>query len=157
MNVREDRYKIHYMFTDRVLSYVASVKIALKLGYSPTSQALVIACEGGYTQTIELLLNQSHVDPTYRNSFCLRAACKLGYTDIVNLLLNDKRASPASEDSYCLLIAVTDRWIDIVHLLLDDGRVHPSSYGNYMVELARHNGDDEIVRMLTQATSNSLA
>jgi ankyrin repeat protein len=108
------------------------------------------SCNNGYTDVVELLLQDKRVDPSVRNNYAIRWASKYGHTDVVELLLQDKRVDPSDGDNEAILYASEKGHTEIVRMLLKDSRVDPSDWDNSAILYASKNGHTEIVKLLLQ-------
>lgn len=98
------------------------VKVSERLDNLP----LLAACEGGHSKIVRLLLNDSRIDPTYKNYLAMKLASKSGYLEIVKMLLSDDRVDPKTAGKLAGRKAHSYGYDDIVTHLLLDPRVNPS-------------------------------
>ena len=63
---------------------------------------LRIACDLGFVDFVEFLLNDYRVSPVDIDQYAIRAASRAGHTNVVALLLKDKRVKPESLDNYSI-------------------------------------------------------
>ncbi|KEI34910.1 hypothetical protein FRA_44c12070 [Francisella sp. W12-1067] len=124
------------------------------------SELLYVACQGGHTDIVNLLL-QNNANPnqlTPDGSSPLHVACEQGYTEIVNLLLQNN-ANPAklkADSSSPLYIACEQGYIEIVNLLLQNN-ANPNKFkadGSSPLYIACEQGYTEIVNLLLQNNAN---
>ncbi|KTD11749.1 Ankyrin repeat protein [Legionella gratiana] len=112
----------------KLIDYVRSnnfneVKNRLSKNYfedKEINEAFQEACSLGYSNLVELFLNDNRVDPTspsiqaieysfspsITDSFGLQQACYNGHVDTVDLLLKDRRSDPSSGDYRCIKLIV---------------------------------------------------
>jgi ankyrin repeat protein len=72
-------------------------------------------------EIVELLLEDSRVDPSIHHNTAVRFASKKGFVGIVRILLNDARVNPSDLDNAALIHAVDSGNIEIVRMLLKYG------------------------------------
>jgi len=80
-----------------------SVKELIQKGVDPSvnnNVVLVWASYFGYSDIVELLLNDSRVDPSDKHNEALKVAIRKGHINIVKLLLNDSRIDLSDLDKY---------------------------------------------------------
>ena len=82
---------------------------------------------------VELLLEDSRIDPSKPDSSSLIIASENGNIDIVELLLQDPRVDPDAKNGLALKLAVVNMNDEVVDLLLRDGRANPTYNGNELV------------------------
>ncbi|KAJ3312474.1 hypothetical protein HDV04_003074 [Boothiomyces sp. JEL0838] len=113
------------------------------------------AARNGHLDIVKLLLKDIRVDPSTRFNYALRMACEQGYTEIVECLLQDERVSSNAgiKGNYCLLAACKKNFTKIAQLLLTKGKVDPTIPENAGLRIAKSNGYDEIVKLLTSYTT----
>jgi ankyrin repeat protein len=105
---------------------ITKVKEALENGADPTiddNYALRWACLYGYSELVELLLQDGRADPTVHGNISIMWACENGHIDVVKLLLEDGRADPTVTYNYPIRKASEQGNIHVITLLLQDGRV----------------------------------
>jgi ankyrin repeat protein len=110
--------------------------------------AFEYSCCFGYLEIVELLLNDSRVDPSDDNNQAIRKACCFGHYKIVELLLNDSRVDPSANYNEAIRKACCYGYFEIVKILLNDSRVDPSDDDNQAIRKACCYGDYEIVKLL---------
>ncbi|WP_052251857.1 ankyrin repeat domain-containing protein [Allofrancisella guangzhouensis] len=124
------------------------------------SELLYVACQGGHTDVVNLLL-QNNANPnqlTPDGSSPLHVACEHGYTDIVNLLLqnNVNPNQPKTDKSSPLYIACEQGYTEIVNLLLQNN-ANPNKLktdGSSPLYIACEQGYAEIVNLLLTHNAN---
>jgi hypothetical protein len=71
---------------------------------------------------VEMLLQDSRVDPSAEDNQALIAACEGRNVEVVKLLLGDPRVDPSD----AIRFAIADGHLEVVKLLLADSRVDPN-------------------------------
>jgi len=106
--------------------YMDSVKCLLTIPLiDPTwynTDCLDRASKNGHADIVQILLNDTRVDPNKSNT--LDIACAWGRTDVVRVLLNDPRVTFPDSNLSLLCIPCRDEYIDILRMLLDDPRIN---------------------------------
>jgi hypothetical protein len=74
-------------------------------------------------QSVELLLNNPTVNPSFKNNEAIGLAAEHGFKSIFLLLLDDPRVNPADFDNWAIIYASRNGHFDIVQILLNDSRV----------------------------------
>jgi ankyrin repeat protein len=67
--------------------------------------------------TMEYLLQDDRVDPSYNDNYAIEWASLKGYVDTAKLLLQDERVNPTVDDDYAIISASENGQTDIVNLL----------------------------------------
>jgi ankyrin repeat protein len=135
---------------------VAQVKLLLLSDSIDLIDDNPISCASsrGFTEIVQLLLNDGRADPTDDSNYALYIASKNGHIEVVRLLLQwssgTKRVDPTADDNCAIRIASENGHIEIVLLLLQDPRVDPSADGNQAIRYASENGHVEVVRLLLE-------
>jgi ankyrin repeat protein len=122
--------------------------------YSPIHTAFLTACEKGYAEIVQLLLEDGRMDPSTYNNSAIISAVQKGQIEIVRLLLQDPRVDPSARTNFAF------RWVcenghteghtEIVRILLADPRVDPIAADNYAFVRACAYERIETVRLLLQ-------
>jgi hypothetical protein len=116
------------------------------------------ASENGYTEIVELLLNDSRVDPSAEDNQAIKLACKFKKIEIVKLLLEDSRVDPSvTDDPYHHPLIVSQVMFhrkEIVELLANHPKVS-KAHINWAVRVAYKEefNDVEIVQLLIKHPS----
>lgn len=120
----------------------------------PVSSTFGRVCVLGYTQIIRRLLLDNRIDPSFNDSFSIKAACENGHDEIVQLLLEDdrmdersKRADPAAIKNSPIELAAMGGHIKCVQLLLQDPRIRSGEKYNNAVHVSVEKGYLELVRL----------
>ena len=110
---------------------------------------LVYAMENNYTDIIESLIRNTHIDPTIRNNCIFKFMSKRGRTDTIEFLLWDWDNQIDSDTVSCgLVLAAEYGHADIVRLLLADDRCDPSWNYNEAIEIAAEYNHTETIKIL---------
>ncbi|MEM3858015.1 MAG: ankyrin repeat domain-containing protein [Candidatus Micrarchaeaceae archaeon] len=139
------------------------------------NDALINACENGYTDIFDILINIPDVDPSVNNNVCLEQVSLNGNLDIFYKLISDKRVSvsdnmfinacsnghyeiaktllnyninPASNDQQALISASKNGHIDVVKLLLSLPEIDPSKQDQSALNMASIYGHYDVVKIL---------
>jgi len=107
------------------------------------NKLLQCACSRGYTEIVELILENKSVNPADQDNILIRLACQHGYANIMRILLADFRVDPAVDNN--ILIRIAMKYPEIVKMLLTDPRVNPT---NKLFRDACRFGYAETVRVL---------
>lgn len=131
---------------------VAQVKLLLLSDSIDLIDGNPISCASsrGFTEIVQLLLNDGRADPTDDSNYALYIASKNDHVDVVRLLLQDPRVDPSADDNCAIRIASENGHVDVVRLLLEDPRVDPSADDNQAIRYASENGHIEVVRLLLE-------
>jgi ankyrin repeat protein len=118
------------------------------------SQACLTTMDGKlaeYIEVVRILLEDTRVDPTWAESFCLIAASELGdNNEILQLLLADGRADPNADYGEPFIRACAEGRAKMVALFLNDPRMVPwSKEGEALISAAR-NGQANVVKLLLE-------
>lgn len=105
---------------------------------------LEIAATNGYTEIVELLLNDKRVKP-YASAFI--GACANGHLDIIKLLIKYK-INPAIENNEGLIVAVQNGHEKTVEYLMNDHRVDSSAQHWEALKIANQKGYAKITQLL---------
>jgi ankyrin repeat protein len=92
---------------------------------SKESCPLTVAVINGNLDIVDMLLNDSKIDPGKNESIIL--ASQHNYLNILNRLLQDHRVDPSIRDNYSIEIAAQNGHLSIVERLLHDPRVDVSN------------------------------
>jgi ankyrin repeat protein len=79
---------------------------------------------------VNLLLNNSSVDPSDQNNKAIKEASRLGHAEIVEALLKDQRVNPTAENNEAIILAVFNGNLETVTLLLRNPIVRATVYKN---------------------------
>ncbi len=88
------------------------------------NHGLYIACNAGHADVVEVLLEDSRVDPNHRGAFV--EACCEGNDEVVKVLLADPRTDPTSEHAYYTKTVYKRKYMKVMKLLLADPRINPN-------------------------------
>lgn len=80
-------------------------------------EMFIESCIAGDIISVQLLLNDSQVDPTAGNNSAIRWASLIGYYEVVKILLQDGRVNPSDCDHSALHWAKQKQHWDIIRLL----------------------------------------
>ena len=97
---------------------------------------------------MELLLQDTGVDPAADDNCAIRLASENGHTSVVELLLQDTRVDPAAADNNAIQLASRNGHTSVVQLLLEDTRVDPAADDNYAIRRASKNGHLDVLRLM---------
>lgn len=109
-----------------------------------------LACQGGSSSIVEMLLNDPRADPTIANNYCIQEACRRGHSEIVKMLLRYPRVDPTVDNNYCIKEACRKGYLELVKILLGDPRIDPTVDNNYCIKEAHRTGYLEIVKILLE-------
>jgi len=110
------------------------------------NEAMKVACKMGREEIVEILLQDSRVNPTVG----IRNAVYYGNMKLFELLYNDKRTDPSEGKNSPIRIACMTRRIEFIEILLKDSRVDPSDCDNEALIYAIKNDNNEIALQLLQ-------
>jgi hypothetical protein len=96
-----------------------------------------LACENGWINIVNYLLECPRVNPGVVDNICIRSAALSGHLDVVKKLLADPRVNPAAYNNHAIQCAVLGDNIEIVKLLIADPRVNPAANDNYAYKKAK--------------------
>jgi ankyrin repeat protein len=125
--------------------------LLIEAGYDPTldnNKPIILATMAGYTNMVNLLLNNPEVNPTINDNVIIIIASYYGYYDIVSLLLKDIRIDPSAGNNMSIINACIENHPKVVKLLLEDSRVDPSDQDNIAIINTTKEGFLEIVTLL---------
>ncbi|KAJ3253176.1 hypothetical protein HK103_000817 [Boothiomyces macroporosus] len=111
--------------------------------------SLTVAAELGYDRIVDLILNETRLDPSLNGQLLLRKACSKGHLQVVERLLQDKRVDPSVFNNLPLRLA-SHGHVDVVKVLMSDYRTNPADDDNYALRTACKNGFASIVKLLLQ-------
>ncbi len=83
----------------------------------------VCLLKNGHIEVVNILLEDSRVDPSAKDNYASRWASYYGHIEVVNRLLEDPRVDPSAVDNYAIRLASINGHIEIVKRLLEDSRV----------------------------------
>jgi hypothetical protein len=112
------------------------------------NQAIVAACQLGYTKIVRLLLGYPEVDPSVDDNRPLRDACLHGFVEILQMLLKDDRVNPSVGEGLALQNACYQGHHQIVKMLMGDKRMDPSARRNRAICIALVSKEHRIVELL---------
>jgi len=92
--------------------------------------------KNGHSSIVDLLLQDSRVDPAADNNFSIRWASENGHSSVAGLLLQDSRVDPTASDNYAIKRASENGHSSVVKLLLQDSRVDPAADNNLAIRFA---------------------
>lgn len=95
---------------------------------------------------LELLLEDTLVDPSVAENYCIKKASDLGRAQLVQILLRDRRVDPAVAGNFPIYKAALNGHEETVKVLLVDDRVDP---GN-VINSTAVNGNLAITQLLLQ-------
>jgi len=81
------------------------------------NQAIQWTSSWGYTEVVQLLLQDRRVDPSAGNNSSIQWASRYGYTGIVRLLLQDRRVDPSDGNNWSIRGASQKGHLEVVELL----------------------------------------
>jgi ankyrin repeat protein len=104
------------------------------------------ACHRGYCKLVEILLQNSRIDPSSLDNLAIQLAIQENHIETVKLLLLDTRIDPSSSDNFCLRISSISGYYEILELLLDHPKINPKNIST--IQLASQEGHIDIVKLL---------
>ena len=109
---------------------------------------LEIASEKGFSDIVNLLLNDKRIMPNHKN-FPLLLSSTNGHIEVVKLLLEDNRVDPSIDRNFVIQKALESNQYDIIGLLWNDQRVKktlqkdlPELYDLFMKEKIKYKMKD---------------
>lgn len=114
----------------------------------PDNEMLLIGCEYGHTEIVDLLLRSTRLDPSENSDQALVVACINENIDCVRRLLEDHRVSPNTRNDLCFRRACSTNSDELIELLLLDSRVNPAARDNDALIEACSSGNVNIVNRL---------
>lgn len=99
----------------------------INLSVSDIEPLFRLATSGNHPRVVELLLQDTRVDPSFKNKAIAMAAARAGYVKIVKILLKDKQIDPAGDSQLSLKTAIQYGHVKIVRLLLRHKKVETTS------------------------------
>ncbi|KAJ3007511.1 UNVERIFIED_CONTAM: hypothetical protein HDU68_003473 [Siphonaria sp. JEL0065] len=109
------------------------------------------ACQQGFINIVQTLLEDGRVDPSYEQNKCLFLASQFGHVDVVKALLLDYRVDPGVQggnNNGPIKIACQKGQTQVVELLLADARVNPSAGTDICIRSASLHGHVGVVLLL---------
>ena len=113
-------------------------------------RALGVACSAGNHEIVELLLEDTRIDPSGNNNEAIIYASYGGHFKVVELLLQYSRVDPSANNNYAIRFASTRGYLEIVELLLRDQRVDPTEADNHAIRWTSRNGHSRVVEILLE-------
>ncbi|KAJ3026337.1 UNVERIFIED_CONTAM: hypothetical protein HDU68_005841 [Siphonaria sp. JEL0065] len=98
--------------------------------------------------TLQLLLQDTRIDPSECGNLAIRYASGQDYTEIVCRLLADPRVNPSDCGNDAIQVSSRSGYAEVVRMLLTDPRVDPASDNNHAIREASCRGHAEVVRLL---------
>jgi len=98
--------------------------------------------------TIQLLLQDTTINPAFDDQITLTKAIECGRIEIVTLLLNNSQIDPTASDNLALRKAAEYNRLSIVNRLLKCKDVDPAACDNEAIRLAARYGNFDVVRRL---------
>lgn len=95
------------------------------------------ACENGWNNIVNYLLESPKVIPSVMDNVCIRSASSQGHLDVVQKLLADPRVNPAAFNNHAIQCAVLGDHIEVIKALIADPRVNPAANDNYAYKKAK--------------------
>ncbi|KAJ4381978.1 hypothetical protein N0V85_008601 [Neurospora sp. IMI 360204] len=153
--------KGHIDVVHRLLEAGAVVNRVINNPRFPPCTALQAACEGGYDNIVELLLN-NNADPDAGGGLFrhpIVAAARFGYADILSMLINkgaNVNVKGGSSNESPLIFAATSLYVDSVIELINRGAdIHyADDDGDIALVAAALFGDADLVTQLLKRGSN---
>lgn len=111
--------------------------------------SLILAAESGCTDSLNLLLNDKRVNPTYHQiNHAFSLACSNGFLIPMEILLKIKEINPNYRNNYALLNSSAKNFADSLEKLLSFSSVNPSFNNNEALILAAENGSTDTLKLL---------
>ncbi|KAJ3319707.1 hypothetical protein HDV06_006123 [Boothiomyces sp. JEL0866] len=138
--------EMHYEFRQWISNgHMNTIRYALDNWYTPDSIDFENACREGSLQAVNILIDDTRVDPVAINNLPFIKAAKFGHVEIVERLLQDPRINPSDKDNEALIEATIADHPKVVELLLKDGRVDKQ----VAFATAKENNRKDILDILT--------
>lgn len=112
------------------------------------NKALIIACEKGDLDTFKILLQHPKVNPGDRNDYCFRFCCRQDMIPFVDILLHDKRVNPAARDNEAFIEACIQKNFECVKKLICDPRISPEARDNMALITCSRQWNIQMVKLL---------
>ncbi|KAJ3019254.1 UNVERIFIED_CONTAM: hypothetical protein HDU68_010742 [Siphonaria sp. JEL0065] len=112
------------------------------------SRAVVAAVDGGFMETVRVLLDFKFGDPAAFKNRAVISASRLGYTEIVKLLLCHPKVDPSTDNNYAIRQAAANGHTKIVKLFLAIPSVNPFAENNEAFLYACRNSHAKVVKLL---------
>jgi surface antigen len=110
----------------------------------------IVALRIGNATMVDLLLQDSRVDPSVNSNLAIQKASEYGHLSVVERLLQDSRVDPSASNNWAIGYASLNNHLAIVERLLQDPRVDPSMNHNAVIVYASRNGHLSVVERLLQ-------
>ena len=143
--------RLNNPFTDDVLRSSICLRLLLsspvtdpRVEYNAT---LPRACAGGYTEAVNILLQDKRVNPESRRNRGFVDACELGHTEIVRLLLA-RGIDPTSRNHEGFFVACKLGHVEIVRLLIEVNQEVDQEDDRKSIVEASSRGHCQVVQIL---------
>ena len=110
----------------------------------------IVALRIGNATMVDLLLQDSRVDPSVNSNLAIQKASEYGHLSVVERLLQDSRVDPSASNNWAIRAASSNGHLSVVERLLQDSRVDPSASNNWAIGYASLNNHLAIVERLLQ-------
>ncbi|KAI9340520.1 ankyrin repeat-containing domain protein [Obelidium mucronatum] len=112
------------------------------------NEPIRVACKNGFSQIVDMLLNDPRTDPSCQSQTCLKSALKNGFWDVVRELLSHGDVDPTVNGQAAIRGACEFGLVEVVEVLLRHQEVDPGVLNDFPVRIASERGFEGVVRLL---------
>lgn len=126
------------------------IKVLLKnpnINRPSITDAFVMACADGYTDSVTILLNDSRIDFHAKNNSAIRLATQYGHANVIEILLQDSRMDMTTK-TVAFTVAAENGHSKIIQMLLNNDVYQQDTLIISAIKTALDNHHSNVVKLL---------